>query len=308
MLKFARQFSFPLQQTAFMRKTAFQTEQMELAFQREKDLNKMVERMRTAKDEETAFQIATQEGRKILGVDRLAIYRFDSDWSGEFISESVGAGWSSLIENIPVVKDTYLQENRGGRYKFGECFAVDDIYNVGHQPCHVELLEQFEARAYAIAPIMLQDKKLWGLVGAYQNNGVRKWQEDEIDALRQIGIQLGIAMQRIEYVGKLEARAEQEQSIAKIVDRIRNSLNLYDILKTATQEVRQLLKADRVVAYRFNPDWSGEVVAESMSPGWVSVMEIQQVDKDLYSSEMSADGACTIRDLAAGSALDKDTY
>ncbi|MDJ0715977.1 MAG: GAF domain-containing protein [Prochloraceae cyanobacterium] len=308
MLKFARQFSFPLQQTAFIRKTAFQTEQMELAFQREKDLNKMVERMRTAKDEETAFQIATQEGRKILGVDRLAIYRFNSDWSGEFISESVGAGWSSLIENIPVVKDTYLQENRGGRYKFGECFAVDDIYNIGHQPCHVELLEQFEARAYAIAPVMLQDKKLWGLVGAYQNNGVRKWQEDEIDALRQIGIQLGIAMQRIEYVGKLEARAEQEQSIAKIVDRIRQSLNLYDILKTATQEVRQLLKADRVVAYRFNPDWSGEVVAESMTPGWVSVMDIQQVDKTLYSSEMSADGACTIRDIAAGSALDKDTY
>lgn len=307
-IQFASQLSFPLQQTEFLRKTRFQTKQMETAFKREKELNKIFDRIRLAKEEKTVYQVATQEGRKLLGVDRLAVYRFNPDWSGEFIAESVAAGWTSLIEKFPIVKDTYLQENKGGRYQFGECFAVDDIYLVGHQACHIELLEQFEARSYAIAPIILEDKKLWGMLAAYQNSGVRKWLEEEVEVLRQMGIQIGVALQRIDYVGQLEVRAEQEQTVAKIVDRIRQSLKLNEIFKTATQEVRQILKADRVIVYRFNPDWSGEAIVESMGQGWVSVMEIQQVDKTLYNSEMSADDRCTIRNLAAGSVLDRDTY
>ncbi|MDJ0718422.1 MAG: GAF domain-containing protein, partial [Prochloraceae cyanobacterium] len=299
MLKLAPQLNFPLQQTAFVRQTEFRTKQLEAAFQREKDLKKMSARMRSAKDKQRAFQIATQEGRKILGVDRLAIYRFHSDWSGEFISESVAAGWSSLMKNIPIVQDTYLQENLGGRYQFGECFAVDDIYNVGHQSCHLELLEQFEARAYAIAPILLADQKLWGLVGAYQNGGVRKWQEEELEALREIATQLAIALQRIDYVEKLESRAGQEQALFKIVERIRQSLNLNEIFQTTTLEVRQLLKCDRVAIYRFHPDWSGEFIADSHGAEWVSLLEEQRLRPEIVENVND----CSVRNLASSTGI-----
>ena len=318
-VKQATKFAFPLQQTLFLRNSQFQTKQMEQAIFREKGLSKMLERMQITNDEKAIFQVATQDGRKLLQADRLAIYRFNDDWSGEFIAESVASGWSKLIENIPIVKDTFLQETKGGRYKFGECFAVDDIYLIGHQACHIELLEQFEARAYAIAPIfvgdMFTDKKLWGFVAVYQNSGSRKWKEEEIDLLRQIGLQVGIGMAKINSLKEIQNQikeqekiAEQERAVNKIVQKIQQSQNILDIFRAATNEVRQLLECDRVVVYQFKEDWSGEVLAESMSPGWVSVMRLQETDEQLYSSEMSSSSTCTLKYLEATPALDKDTY
>ncbi|NJN61275.1 MAG: GAF domain-containing protein, partial [Coleofasciculaceae cyanobacterium RL_1_1] len=69
-----------------------------------------------------------------------------------------------------VWKDTYLEENQGGRYALRETYAVSDIYTEGHDPCHVELLEQFEARAYMLVPIF-QGSHLWGILAAYQMMG-----------------------------------------------------------------------------------------------------------------------------------------
>ncbi|WP_250124404.1 histidine kinase dimerization/phosphoacceptor domain -containing protein [Chroococcidiopsis sp. CCMEE 29] len=50
--------------------------------------------------------------------------------------------------------------------------------------------------------------------------------------------------------------------------RIRESLNLDEILQTAVDEVRQFLQTDRVIIYRFNPDLSGTVAVESVATGW----------------------------------------
>ncbi len=319
LVKQATKFALPLQQTLFLRNSQFQTKQMEKAIQREKGLSKMLERMQIANDEKAIFQVATQEGRKLLQGDRLAIYRFNDDWSGEFIAESVASGWSKLIDSIPIVKDTFLQENQGGRYKYGECFAVDDIYMIGHQACHIELLEQFEARAYAIAPIFIgdivTDKKLWGLVAVYQNSGSRKWKQEEIDILRQIGLQVGIGIGKILSLKEIESQvkqqekiAQQERAVAKIVQKIQQSQDVRDIFRTATNEVRQLVECDRVVVYQFKQDWSGEVLAESMSSGWVSVMQLQETDDELYSTEMNASSSCTLKYLEATPALDNDTY
>ena len=315
MLNCATQFRLPLQQTAFMRHSQFREQQREKAIKRERGLAQMLEQIRNAKEEEKIFQIATQEGRKLLEVDRLAIYRFEPDWSGKFIAESVTAGWTKLIDTILVVQDTYLQETQGGRYKHGECFVVEDIYLVGHQPCHIQLLEQFEARAYMIAPIFSANKKLWGLIAAYQNTSTRKWQADEAESLRQLGLQVGIGMTNISSLKEIENQvkqkektAQQERAIAKLTQKIQQYQDIRDIFRTATNEVRQLLECDRVVVYQFKEDWSGEVLAESMSSGWVSVMQLQETDEELYSTEMNASSTCTLKYLEASSALDNDTY
>ena len=50
----------------------------------------------------------------------------------------------------------------------------------------------------------------------------------------------------------------------RITNRIRQSLELEDILSATVVEVRSLLRTDRVKIYRFHPDGSGQVVAESV--------------------------------------------
>ncbi|MDX2099200.1 MAG: PAS domain S-box protein [Leptolyngbyaceae cyanobacterium bins.59] len=66
----------------------------------------------------------------------------------------------------------------------------------------------------------------------------------------------------------LRQKAMREQVMAGITNRIRRSLNISAILNTAVVEIRQLLQADRVLVYRFNPDWSGVVTAESVGELW----------------------------------------
>ena len=41
--------------------------------------------------------------------------------------------------------------------------------------------------------------------------------------------------------------AKQERTLARVIERIRQTLELVDIFSTTTQEVRQMLNCDRVV-------------------------------------------------------------
>jgi methyl-accepting chemotaxis protein PixJ len=307
MLDFAKNFGFPLQQTANRRQAKFQAKLMERRLDRERGISKLQERIRTAKNAQTVFQIATFDGRRLLNVDRVGIYRFNADWSGKFIAESATPGWTNLVETIPIIQDTFLQRTQGGRYKDGSCFAVDDIYTVGHQACHVELLEQLEARAYAIAPIFGANRQLWGLIACYQNTAAYKWQADEIETLRQLGLQVGIAMEQIDYIQQLQKKAEQEQTINRIAERIRQSLATDEIFQNVTQEIRQAIKTDRAVVYQFNPDWSGQVVAESVGGGWVSLL-VQQTDDAVLSGDRTQSNRCILRKWAKSDITETDTY
>ncbi|MBN3938787.1 ATP-binding protein [Nostoc sp. NMS9] len=57
---------------------------------------------------------------------------------------------------------------------------------------------------------------------------------------------------------------ERQRLIATTALRIRQSLNLEQILNTAVAEVQQLLKCDRVMVYQFAPDTNGKIVASSV--------------------------------------------
>lgn len=70
----------------------------------------------------------------------------------------------------------------------------------------------------------------------------------------------------------LKNQIARERLMAAIAQRIRQSLDINQILNTTVAEVRQFLKADRVIVYRFNADWSGVVAVESVSPEWSSIL------------------------------------
>lgn len=70
-----------------------------------------------------------------------------------------------------------------------------------------------------------------------------------------------------------EAATIRAQLVADLTSRIRQSMNYEDILKTSVAGVREVLKVDRVVIYRFNPDYnSGVITAESVTRGWLKAM------------------------------------
>ncbi|MEH1890654.1 MAG: GAF domain-containing protein [Nostoc sp.] len=289
------QFGVAISQGEYLEQMQTKSEQLAQIVEQEKVFTKIVNRIRQSLDVDSVFKTTTQEVRQSLRCDRVAVYRFNPDWGGEFVAESVSNGWTKLVgpDIKTVLDDTYLQETKGGRYVRGENFIVNDIYQVGLAPCHIEILEQFEAKAYIIVPIFFGDK-LWGLLAAYQNSSSREWQTWEVNFLVQTSLQFSLAKSQIDYLElvrvkseKLAQIAEQEKAVTKISNRIRQSLDVEEVFKTTTQEVRQLLRCDRVAVYRFNPDWSGEFVAESAGHTWVKLVgpDIKTVWEDTHLQE-----------------------
>ncbi|BAU66336.1 two-component sensor histidine kinase [Stanieria sp. NIES-3757] len=196
----------------------------------------IIDKVRRFQETNTIFKVTTEEMRRVLKSDRLIVYQFNPDWSGQVVAESVGAGWVSLLieqdndkvlqgkrisldrgivrdwskgEQADIIEpDSFLQQTKGGRYTRGQKFtAVDDIYTKNFPDCYIKSLEKYQVKAYLIVPIF-QKEKLWGLLGAYQNDGVRVWQTPEIDLMMQIANQLAVALQQAKYVDQLKQKTD----------------------------------------------------------------------------------------------------
>ncbi len=71
---------------------------------------------------------------------------------------------------------------------------------------------------------------------------------------------------------------QQAEIVAEIALRIRQSLNLEEVLTAIVREVRHFLHTDRVIIYQFNADMSGTIVAESVDDSWMSSLNADIVD------------------------------
>ncbi|MEB3308906.1 MAG: diguanylate cyclase [Snowella sp.] len=246
---------------------------------------RVISKIRASLDLETIFRTTTKETCKLLQVERVAVYRFNEDWGGEFVSdfefaESTWKAEDALGKNT-VWNDSYLQEHQGGRYRQNESLAVADIYQAGLSQCHLDVLEQFYIRAYATAPIFVRDK-LWGILAAYQHSVPHDWKTVEIQFLAQVATHLGFAVQQAELLtqvqekaNSLEAITQQQEVLFNVVAEIRESLDLDTLFKTTTKEVRKVLNTDRVVIFRFEPDSGyncGQFIAESVLPAYDSIL------------------------------------
>jgi signal transduction histidine kinase len=77
---------------------------------------------------------------------------------------------------------------------------------------------------------------------------------------------------------QLSKTQERQRLIATTALRIRQSLNLEQILNTAVAEVQQLLKCDRVIVYQFDLDTDGKIVASSIESSPAALGDRHQED------------------------------
>ncbi|MEG4121068.1 GAF domain-containing protein [Microcoleus sp. N9_B4] len=160
---------------------------------RERLVNAIQERIRSSLNLEEVMTMAVEEIRQFLSTDRTVIYRFNPDWSGFIAVESVAVGTMSILGidiNDPCFRERYVSV-----YEQGHLRAIDNIYTAGISECHVNLLSQFDIKANLVVPI-LQGEKLWGLLIAHHCRSQRHWTSSEIESLKQISVQLAIAIKQ----------------------------------------------------------------------------------------------------------------
>jgi len=234
--------------------------------EREQAISQVVQRIRSSLDLQTIFAATTAELRQVIDSDRVVVYRFHPDWSGEFVAESVGSEWLSLMlehQNDPgltdealqddtciiqklgmrinQVADTYFQTTQGGIYNQGVNYlAIEDIYQANFATCYVEMLERFQARAYITVPIFC-GSQLWGLLSTYQNSGPRQWQTAEINMVIQIGNQLGVALQQANLLAQTQSQSAALQQAVLAADQANKAKS--EFLANMSHELRTPLNA-----------------------------------------------------------------
>ena len=172
----------------------------------------------------------------------------------------------------------------------------------------------------------LKTKSMLGVRTSYQEkpNGVillnqcdryREWTQDEIELLEAVAAKVGIALaqaqmlrQEQEQKTKLDLQnqllqqeiTEREQAqhnlkvqhlkfqlFAEIALKIRQSLDIQDILSTTVTEVQKLLLADRILIYRVGEDGSGYVIQEEILPEWSSMLN-DNFAEEVFPQEIQA--------------------
>ena len=209
-------------------------ESMRLLIQREKLLSQIAQRIRQSLDLEEILSRTVSEVRQFLQTDRVVIYHLKPDGSGAIVVESVSREDLSIL-NIPL-HDPCFNNGYIQRYLEGRLLSIDDIYTVDLTPCHVEFLANLKVRANLVVPILqttserlilksedsvsdanvqLQNQSLYGLLIAHHCSDARQWKSEEIDLLKELSTQIGIAVQQGQLYQQIYQAEQRYHSIVE---------------------------------------------------------------------------------------------
>ncbi|MFP4300159.1 MAG: PAS domain S-box protein [Spirulinaceae cyanobacterium] len=182
-------------------------------------------------DLNTILQTTANEVQEMLECDRVLLYQFKPGWSGQVVVESVSSPQWSLLHRVvrdPCIKEHWVKNDREGRFA-----AIADVEKADLDPCYRTFLEKFKIRATLAVPLLHQEQ-LWGLLVAHHCVEKRDWSEAEIEALQQISVQVGIAINQASLVQELAAaKAELEAQVQS------QTAALEDTNRRLVQEVQE---------------------------------------------------------------------
>ena len=179
---------------------------LEQQYRQTKLLAEISRKIRMSIELEKILQSAVTEVQQLLACDRVLIVRVKPNDTALPISEAV---LPDLIPMLgyeladPLLVGAYLEQ-----YRRGEVLAIADLATASISPRIQELLQQFQVRAKLVVPILAQNE-LKGLLIAHQCHNFRHWQEGEIQLLKQLADQIGVAVSQAQLLNNLEELVTQ---------------------------------------------------------------------------------------------------
>ncbi|HEY9761793.1 MAG TPA: diguanylate cyclase [Trichocoleus sp.] len=213
---------------------------------RERILNDVALAIRHSLDLTAILEATTQEVLRLLQVNRVVIYRFEADWSGTVVAEALAGDYPVMqgaVLDDPCLATAACLE----KYLAGHVQVLPDVQTANLAACYRQLLNQFEIRANLVVPILSGEQQLWGLLAVQHCESPRSWDSWEVDLMQQLTVQVGIAIQQSQLYQQSQRQAQQEALLNEIVQAIRNSLDLEQVLYQATDRLLSAFQASRSV-------------------------------------------------------------
>ncbi len=173
-------------------------------------IKNITQRIRESLDLKAILNTTVEEVRRVLQADRVVVYQVFPGGTGAIIAESVAEGWLPIL-NVTLPLDIFPEQNYEP-YAKGRIFALDNRDDTAIIDCLADFLKEIQVKAELVVPIIQKDQ-LWGLIVAHQCSSPRHWQELEINILRQIALQLAIAIQQSELYEQLQHELQRRRMI-----------------------------------------------------------------------------------------------
>ena len=150
------------------------------------------------------LQIAVERVKNFFNCDRVVVYGLEGQNVGKIVAESsLPAAFGPILGSV--IKDPCFEYRYRDKYQQGRVRAIDNIYQAGMSSCYIENLEKIGVKANLVAPINLPNGGLYGLLVAHQCFAFREWQTQEMEWLKEIGIQMGAALVRTNLAAKIQS-------------------------------------------------------------------------------------------------------
>jgi len=199
-------------------------------------LRRITNRIRQTLELEEIISTTTAEVRGLLGTDRVMIYKFHTDGSGEVVGESIYEqrlpsllGLNFPADDIPPharelfikcrvrsvvnVETQQIGHSPVNTLETGE-FHAENLRYRPVDPCHAEYLTAMGVKSSVVAPIFHQDE-LWGLLVSH-NSEANTISESELEVMQMVVDQLSVAIAQSNLLFQARAKAERESFINRI--------------------------------------------------------------------------------------------
>ncbi len=204
-------------------------------------LHRMMNRIRHSLELPEILAGTVAEVRAFLDTDRVMVYRFHPDGSGEVVAESIYErqlpsllGQRFPAEDIPrEARELFLRARQRSIVdvaaqkiglspldcpKTGRPLAVEDIRFRPVDPCHIDYLTAMGVQSSLVVPILHQDERrdqLWGLLVSHHATP-RQMTKRELQVVQLVADQVSIAIAQSILLDQTRTRAEQEATINRV--------------------------------------------------------------------------------------------
>ncbi len=187
------------------------------------------------------------------------------------------------IRGLLIVPLVTHQQIIGYLSLFRDAFACETLW-AGH--CDPDQRQSFPRQSFEIwrqshigqiQPWLSEEQKLVAAIAEQFTTAIEQY--EIYQHVHQLNSQLETQVQ--DRTLQLQQATDQQRMLFEVVTKMRQSLNLEQIMTTVTQEVRRILKADRVGIYYFDPASNfndGVFVSENVAPEFPAAMTVHVHD------------------------------
>ncbi|HEY9736996.1 MAG TPA: diguanylate cyclase [Trichocoleus sp.] len=209
-------------------------------------LNALAFAVRQSLDLEEILATTTEQMQQLLQVNRVVVYRLEPDGSGMVIAESLAGDYLSM-QGVVLLDPCLTVFPCLERYQNGQSQVLADLQAAELAPCYLALLAPFEVKAHIVVPLLVSQHQLWGLLAVQHCAAPRLWQSWEVELTQQLALQVGMAIQQSQLYDQSRQQARQQTLLNELVQTIRTSLNLDEVLHLAAQSLLSSFQVSRSV-------------------------------------------------------------